>query len=55
MCIKKECLQSFLKDDNDGILRKTVGKLFLSMHPLNEKNVLNTSDLTVGTMALADP
>ena len=52
---KRNVLNSFLKDDNDGILCKHFDKLFQSIHPLNEKDVLNKSDLAGGTMALVDP
>ena len=55
MCIGQGSPQFFFKDDNDGISRKNVGNSFHSTHPLNEKHVLNKSDLAHGTMALADP
>ena len=56
MCVsKRNVLNSFLKDDNDGILRKHFGKIFQSVHPLHEKDVLNKSDLAGGAMALVDP
>ena len=52
---KRNVLKSFLKDTNDGNSQRNLDKLFHGRHPLNEKDVLNNSDLAGGTMALVDP
>ena len=56
MCVSQSnVLYFFSKDDKDRIGRTKFGNLFHNTHPLDEKGILNKSDMTGGKKALLDP